>query len=93
MAMEVQSPEWDLPDRMAERNSMAVERTWKLPGAFATWTVTLTTTPADGALEPFDDDWPLDALDRFGEHFLDTANLLEYQRLLEERSRRGTIVG
>jgi hypothetical protein len=89
--MEVQSPERDLPDRMAERNSMAVERTWKLPGAYATWTVTLTTTPAEGALEPFNDDWRADTLDRVGEQFMDAANLLEYERLLEERSRRGTI--
>ena len=91
--MEVQSPEWDLPDHMDDGDGVAMERTWKLPGAFATWTVTLTTTPADDALGPFDDDWPLDALDRFGEHFLDTANLLEYQRLLEDHSMRGTIVG
>lgn len=72
---------------------MAMERTWKLPGAFATWTVTLTTAPADGAIEPFDDDWPLGELDRAGESFLDTANLLECQRLLEEQSTRGTIFG
>jgi hypothetical protein len=77
---------------MAEGNSMAVERIWKLPGAYATWTVTLTTTPAEGALEPFNDDWPADTLDRVGEQFMDAANLLECQRMLEEHSRRGTIV-
>jgi len=71
---------------------MAVERTWKLPGAYATWTVTLTTTPAEGAIEPFDDDWPADALDRVGAQFIDAANLLECERLLSEYGDRGTIV-
>lgn len=72
---------------------MAMNRTWELPGAYATWTITLTTAPSPDALEPFRDDWPAKQVDRIGDHFTDMVNLLESQRLVEEHlAPRGTIV-
>jgi hypothetical protein len=71
---------------------MAMERTWTLPGAYAHWTITLTTAPAEGALEPFDDNWDQDPLDRIGQHFVDIVELLECGRMVDEYSARGNII-
>jgi hypothetical protein len=63
-----------------------MERTWKMPGGYANWTMTLTTGPVDGATGPFVEDWPPDVLDRLGEYFFDSVSLIECRRLIEERS-------
>src|SRR2546428_4965456 len=63
-----------------------MERTWKLPGGYANWTLTLTTAPVEGATEPFLDDWSPDALDRLGEYFSDTVSLIECRRVIEGRA-------
>lgn len=71
---------------------MAMERRWSLPGAYADWTLTVTTSPGKGAVEPFDDNWEQDTLDRIGAHFFDAVALMESLRTLEEISRRGSIL-
>jgi hypothetical protein len=70
-----------------------MQRVWKLPGAYATWTITLTTAPSPGATETFQDEWPANQVERIGDYFSDVVNLLESQRLVEEHlAPRGTIV-
>src|SRR5436190_1192128 len=41
-----------------EETVWRMERTWKMPGGYANWTMTLTTAPVEGALGPFVEDWP-----------------------------------
>jgi histidinol-phosphatase len=53
----------------------------------------LTTGPADGALDPFIDDWPQKPIESIGRHFAEMVDLVECMRLLDERSGRGSIVG
>lgn len=69
----------------------AMERTWKLSGGYATWTVTLTASPPPGSLEPFPDGWVPPELERFEAYFVDMVNLIECRRLLNDQSRRDTI--
>jgi hypothetical protein len=53
--------------------------------------MTVTTAPAEGALEPFVDEWTPGPLDRIGEQFKDLVELLECHRILDEQSARGSI--
>jgi hypothetical protein len=68
-----------------------MQRTWRLPGGYATWSLTLTTGSVEGAIEPFVDDWTPEDVDRIGEHFVDIVNLLECLRALNEQPRPGSI--
>ena len=53
--------------------------------------MTLSTAPVEDEDAEFVDDWAPGPLDRIGQQFLDVVNLLECQRVLDERSRRGSI--
>lgn len=89
MARQGCHPKGTLPDRVDGRNGIAMERTWKLRGAYANWRMTLTTEPSEDEEVKFVDDWPTGPLERLGGHFTDMVSLAEYYRQLDPTSYMG----
>jgi hypothetical protein len=61
-----------------------MEMTWTVRGAYANWTMTVSTAPPDPEEEiEYRDDWPTEPFDRIHAHFRELIDLLEAVRGLE----------
>ena len=61
-----------------------MEMTWTVRGAYANWTMTVSTAPPDPEEEvEYRDDWPTDPFTRLHGHFRELVDLLEAKRGLE----------
>ena len=73
---------------------MAMERKWSVSGAYAEWSMNLSTAAPNDENKPLVDNWSQCVLDKIGDYFEDLVSLLEYYRQLhEEPGWRGSIVG
>jgi hypothetical protein len=57
-----------------------MEKTWKISGCYANWTLTLTVAPPSDP-EDFDvPEWPGDKFEPVADHFKDAVNFYEVSR-------------
>jgi hypothetical protein len=92
VARKISHPIGKLPDRVEWRECKAMEKRWNVSGAYAEWTMTLTTTPPEDADKPLVDSWSPCVMEKIGDYFENLVSLLEYYRELHEESGwRGSI--
>jgi hypothetical protein len=87
------SPDWNLFAKVDLFHGALMQHTWRFSGAYANWTMTITTAAPDHLDAADLTEFPLRQFDNLGRQFHDAVNLYESRRFQDDRSAHAGFYG